>query len=445
MGDREFIVMTDCGNDFRNREYWGFLDRLRVWATLGVVLLHTVTGVLDGCDLTGRESARMVFVALRSMNVWCVPVFLMISGFLFLRPEKKLGFREMLGKYVKRVALALAAFGTPFALMELVVGNGSFRPRMLLEAFAMVLRGESWAHLWYLYLILGLYLVTPVLRWVMGKLPGACFYALLLVLMLAGSIWPFVRTILGWPGEYGNPAYVMYLFYYLLGHVFYLWRGGVTKRAGLSAVIAGIGMQLLGTVLCMVREELFLMTYYNPFNLAGSALLFFGVMGVCAEDMAESVAAPGENSAVESKIGKEPEGERRVQAGDLQERCVKERNGQEKAEEQATEQNRDRDIHRDIDKDRGSDRGSDIDRDAGKVMGHTGRADRAWSSLGELCFGVYLVHPVFLNFFYKFLGVSPLSFALPLSLPVFYLVTLGGAFLVSFLLHKIPFMRKYVV
>ena len=28
----------------------------------------------------------------------------------------------------------------------------------------------------------------------------------------------------------------------------------------------------------------------------------------------------------------------------------------------------------------------------------------------ELCFGIYLLHPVFLNLFYKFLGITPLAF-----------------------------------
>ena len=65
--------------------------------------------------------------------------------------------------------------------------------------------------------------------------------------------------------------------------------------------------------------------------------------------------------------------------------------------------------------------------------------------LGRLSFAVYLVHPVFLNLTYKVLHVTPLSFPLGLSLPVFFIGTLLLATGTAWILHRLPPMRKYVV
>jgi surface polysaccharide O-acyltransferase-like enzyme len=55
------------------------------------------------------------------------------------------------------------------------------------------------------------------------------------------------------------------------------------------------------------------------------------------------------------------------------------------------------------------------------------------------------VHPVFLNFFYKFIDVSLYDYPFVPGLIVFYLLTLVGAVVLSFLLRLIPPMKKYVL
>ena len=64
---------------------------------------------------------------------------------------------------------------------------------------------------------------------------------------------------------------------------------------------------------------------------------------------------------------------------------------------------------------------------------------------GSLCFGIYLVHPVFLNFAYKFLHVTPLSFAVGISLPAFFLGTLLLAAGSAWILQRIPPLKRYVI
>ena len=64
-----------------------FLDKLRAAATCAVVMLHTVTGVMDNTDMNLYPFEKKVFLVALDLICWCVPVFLIISGYLFLTPR----------------------------------------------------------------------------------------------------------------------------------------------------------------------------------------------------------------------------------------------------------------------------------------------------------------------------------------------------------------------
>ena len=146
------------------REREGFLDKLRVAATCAVVLLHTITGAMDITDMRPFPLEEKVFLTALDLICWCVPVFVLISGYLFLNPVRKISMRDMLARYCRRILLALFLFGVPYACLEQIALEHTFRMEMPGRAFFMVLRGESWSHMWYLYLILLLYLMTPALK-----------------------------------------------------------------------------------------------------------------------------------------------------------------------------------------------------------------------------------------------------------------------------------------
>ena len=67
-------------------------------------------------------------------------------------------------------------------------------------------------------------------------------------------------------------------------------------------------------------------------------------------------------------------------------------------------------------------------------------------NVDRLCFGVYLIHPVFINFTYKLLKVSPVSFNLYwLVMPVFGVIFVIIAFFGSWIMSKIKPLREYVL
>ena len=99
-----------------------YINGLRLIATLGVVSLHASAGILDLREIPSPTDKFMHTCFKYSMQ-FAVPIFVMISGALFLNPAKEIGYPLMLRKYVKRIALALLIFGLPMCLIETYFSN----------------------------------------------------------------------------------------------------------------------------------------------------------------------------------------------------------------------------------------------------------------------------------------------------------------------------------
>ena len=351
------------------KEREAFLDRLRVAATCAVVLLHTVTGIMDASDMELYPVENTVFLVVLDMVCWSVPVFLLISGYLFLNPAREIGMKEMVVKYGRRIVLALFLFGVPYACLEQIAVERSFQWSMVGRAFLMVLRGESWSHMWYLYTILLLYLLTPALRWLLFRVPRMAICVLLGGLFILCSVLPYVAKLFDLRALAVLPEGGIHFFYYICGYLFAAWDVGKerekTERGErfcgwipVCAVLLAVGM----TVSRLSGTYTVQMAYNYPFTVLLALLLFgWGCIGQSKQ----------ENEQSKRKFFRE--------------------------------------------------------------------------EASSLSFAVYLVHPLFLNLAYKFFHISPLSFTIGISLPLFLVCTLLLSALTAWTLRKIPPLRKYVL
>lgn len=347
------------------KERESFLDKMRVAATCAVVLLHTVTGVMDTTDMAPYPAEQKVFLAAMDLICWCVPVFLMISGYLFLQPKREISIGGMLTKYCRRIVLALFLFGVPYGCLERMMTERCFRPGMVGEAFRMVLRGESWSHMWYLYLILVLYLVTPLLKWGLARIPVGAVYGLEVLLFSAFSILPYLSRLFGWADIAALPDWGIYFFYYICGYLFAVHDPCLRKKTWWGRILPVLAALLAaGMALSRTAGGYEMRVAYNYPFIVLLSLLLFG-WGVSTEQKPRTGQRPGGFSF--------------------------------------------------------------------------------WQRAAELSFTVYLIHPVFLNIAYKLFHMTPLSFAIGISLPVFFLVTLLLSAAVAWVLRRIAPLRKYVL
>ncbi len=66
--------------------------------------------------------------------------------------------------------------------------------------------------------------------------------------------------------------------------------------------------------------------------------------------------------------------------------------------------------------------------------------------IDRLCFGVYLIHPLFIQFTYRAVKLTPISFEnYFLMIPIFFSVFAFCSFLGSWILGKCSYLKKYVL
>lgn len=251
-----------------------FLDVLRVLATCAVVLMHVLTGATDVTDASIVPEYRSLLLSVMDLVTWCVPIFLLISGYLFLNPERTLTYPVMIKKYCRRIALAILLFGVPYAASELVVAERTFRIRMIPEALKMTLMGHTWSHMWYLYLILFLYLITPLLKKVLRVLPVWGVAAVMAVIFLGSSVAPFLNKVLDVNSIPVLPDGGVYFLYYLCGYFFAVREVCVDKGRNVWLTVA-VAVLALGMILSRTLAGFSIQMAYNyPFTVLLAVLLF---------------------------------------------------------------------------------------------------------------------------------------------------------------------------
>ncbi len=127
-------------------------------ATFAVILLHTACFLsLPG---TPSHCAAMTY---DGISRWCVPFFVMISGALFLNPERQISTRTLYRKYILHLAVVYIVWQTFYVCISRVLvpamSEGDIVWTDALKAWV-----DPFIHLWFLPMLIGVYMLIPLLR-----------------------------------------------------------------------------------------------------------------------------------------------------------------------------------------------------------------------------------------------------------------------------------------
>jgi surface polysaccharide O-acyltransferase-like enzyme len=131
------------------------LDLLRIIAMFTVILVHCSAIV----EQVRQPGIRTFYSILSTLYTWEIPVFVMISGRFFLDPAREMPFAK-----IKHAVLRIAA---SFLVWNVLYQgyfyfSGSYSNLNWKGILTQALEGPF--HFWFLFMIAGLYLITPFLR-----------------------------------------------------------------------------------------------------------------------------------------------------------------------------------------------------------------------------------------------------------------------------------------
>ncbi len=140
-----------------------YADALRIVATFGVIVLHVAATKWYSTPL---ESANWQIMNIYDSVVrWAVPLFFMLSGMFFLDPDKDISTRKIYFKYIPRILAALVFWGIAYNIYHACQWfSGEELLRHIAKIPTKIAFECAWPHLWFLYAIIGLYIITPILR-----------------------------------------------------------------------------------------------------------------------------------------------------------------------------------------------------------------------------------------------------------------------------------------
>jgi len=140
----------------RTRLYWA--DCARIFSMFSIILLHSAG---NGCEKTllKRNDKNWIIVCIYNCATrFGVPMFTLLSGTFILDPSKKFSFKKLFGHNILRLATAFTFWSTVNALLNIYL----YKKNELSDFFKLFFVGEE--YLWFIFMIIGCYLISPFLR-----------------------------------------------------------------------------------------------------------------------------------------------------------------------------------------------------------------------------------------------------------------------------------------
>lgn len=256
-----------------------YLDILRIVATLGVLFNHVPLAAVHIFDKQATDIDRFLVNGNVHVMHFAVPVFVMITGALLLSPEKMIDYKKILTKYVWRMVVILALVGTVFAWMEIFFQDKHFVMEQIPQAMLNTLEGHTWKHMWYLYMLIGLYLVTPLLKAGVNHLSEKDLNWLIGIGLFFTTVAPAITKYTGIEVGIKFPITIQYVFIMLLGYKLSTVSWGCARMWGIVALVFAVVYMTFGYLEYVEGHKslTWLSGYTSPMMVIYSAAIFLWI------------------------------------------------------------------------------------------------------------------------------------------------------------------------
>ena len=208
------------------------IDILRIFAFVFIVMLHTLN----------RQYGLTVWMSGYAVISIGVNLFIMISGYLLLDRT------ETVKEFFRKRFFSILPLFIIFNIIYIYFYNHSF----------ITIKKISAPHFWYIYMILGLYLLTPWLRKVLQYAEKETFYVVVLW-FLCNVLNPYMQFFRFPKIPFSHFPITGFIGYYILGYYLKKYRYKLEK----IPFICVIGVYITGFLISVLSTKYVLVTTGN--------------------------------------------------------------------------------------------------------------------------------------------------------------------------------------
>jgi surface polysaccharide O-acyltransferase-like enzyme len=241
-----------------------YFDYLRVISIVAVVLLHSFSHYSDAFGQILFSDWANVSIANAFLR-FCVPVFFMVSGALNLDSEKSFDLKKRLWKIV----IPLIGWSFIYLLYRQVVGF-----EISNYTFWSPIKGQVFFHLWFVYILAGLYLFTPFIRKMVENKSLARYFLILWIIW--SVILPTLNIFFDAIPYLNLDLYAGFLGWYILGYYLHQYYD-----RPINSVLLFLGYIFTSAIIAGGTYVLTVSTLTNDHNFYSNLNFFVVLQAIC--------------------------------------------------------------------------------------------------------------------------------------------------------------------
>lgn len=191
----------------------GFPDIAKIAAIVAVVTVHVTARPNEEFHVL-TDQAWLATTVIETALRWCVPLFVMVSGLLLLTARTA---TQPPADFYRRRAARVAIPLIGWSLFARVFNELQGIPVSLEEHIQTIYAGVPYYHLYFLYVIAGLYLICPLLARAISALSQRQLAITSIVALALGFLWGGVPPWLPATGSNAFSQFVPFVGYFLAG------------------------------------------------------------------------------------------------------------------------------------------------------------------------------------------------------------------------------------
>lgn len=148
-------------------------DLMRIIACLGVIMIHA--DVFNQLDSYSTNSLSYQGINIwGTLSRWAVPAFVMLSGMFVIPKSGKESLKQLFVKRVIRMVVAYIVWSAVYSFYNVFFLNKVYSGTKIKTFLDGCFSGET--HMWYLLMLAGLYIISPLLNDFILDRCNVCIY-----------------------------------------------------------------------------------------------------------------------------------------------------------------------------------------------------------------------------------------------------------------------------